>query len=285
MEALPLYPSASFSALPRISERLYNALMLKIISWNVNGIRAAEKKGFSDWIRASGADIVCIQETKANPSQLSEGLLSPLSAGGQPYYSHFSSAKKAGYSGTALYSLQKPDTVETIGNPLFDDEGRVTTAKFGKVAVISAYFPNSQDAGARLDYKLAFCDAMLAYCDSLVAEDFHIILNGDYNIAHKPIDLANPKANEKNAGYLPEERDWMTKFTANGYCDTFRAFCAEPHQYTWWSYRFHAREKNIGWRIDYQCVNDAFVPNVRSSKILSSVMGSDHCPIQIEVDC
>lgn len=258
---------------------------MKIISWNVNGIRAVEKKGFVDWLLNSGADVVCIQETKAHQGQLSPELVSPVSQDGKTSYSsYFYSAKKPGYSGTAIFTKQKPDSVECMGDERFDDEGRVTIAKYGKLAVISAYFPNSQDAGARLDYKLAFCDAMLKKCDQLVADGFNIVLCGDYNIAHKPIDLANPKANEKNAGYLPEERAWMDTFTGAGYVDTFRHFCDEPKQYTWWSYRFHAREKNIGWRIDYQCVNPDFIGKVKKSEILSDVTGSDHCPILIEIE-
>ena len=253
--------------------------MFNIISWNVNGIRAVEKKSFIPWLESTGADVVCIQETKANPSQLSEELLSPAG-----YKAYFSSAKKAGYSGTAIYSKTEPDSVFTLGIPEFDDEGRTTVAIFDNLAVISAYFPNSQDAGARLPYKLAFCDAMLEFCDKLVSEGKNIVLCGDYNIAHKPIDLANPKNNEKNPGYLPEERDWMTKFTSSGYVDTFRHFCAEPNQYTWWSYRFKAREKNIGWRIDYTCVNEGFLPKVKSSTILADVLGSDHCPVKIQLD-
>ena len=259
-------------------------LLMKIISWNVNGIRAVEKKGFKEWLLASGADVVCIQETKAHPGQLSPELLNPSDEKGCRYKSYFHSAKKPGYSGTAIYSLTEPDSVEPMGDERFDDEGRVTIAKFGKLAVISAYFPNSQEAGARLDYKLAFCDAMLKKCNSLVAEGYNIVLCGDYNIAHKPIDLANPKTNEGNPGYLPEERAWMDTFTAAGYVDTFRHFCAEPKMYTWWSYRFHAREKNIGWRIDYQCVNPAYIDKVKSSVILADVLGSDHCPIAVEVE-
>ncbi len=256
---------------------------MKIISWNVNGIRAVEKKGFIDWITKSNADVICIQETKAHEGQLSPTLLNPLTKEGTPYYSYFFSAKKPGYSGTAIYSKTQPDSVENLGNPLFDDEGRVTITKFNKLAVISAYFPNSQEAGARLPYKLEFCDAILKKCNELVSQGYNIVLNGDYNIAHTPIDLANPKSNEQNPGYLPEERAWMDTFTTSGYVDTFRHFCKEPKQYTWWSYRFHAREKNIGWRIDYQCVNEAFINNVDSSKILADVMGSDHCPVQLEV--
>ena len=255
---------------------------MKIISWNVNGIRAVEKKGFVEWLSQSDADVVCIQETKANPAQLSESLLNPVSKHGKPYKSYFSSAKKAGYSGTAIYTRIQPDSVENLGDEAFDDEGRVTIAKFKNLAVISAYFPNSQDGGARLSYKLGFCEAILKKCDELVASGFNIVLCGDYNIAHKPIDLANPKGNEKNPGYLPEERAWMDRFTKAGYVDTFRHFCKEPNKYTWWSYRFHAREKNIGWRIDYQCVNSSFLGCVQSSQIFDQTTGSDHCPIQLE---
>ena len=197
--------------------------MKRIISWNVNGIRAVEKKGFLDWIAATGADVVCIQETKARKEQLSEAILAPPYEGGK-YFSYWASAQKAGYSGTAIYSRTEPDSVEIMGVPEYDDEGRVLVAKYGKLAVISAYFPNSQDAGARLDYNLGFCKAMKEFCDRLVAEDFDVVLCGDYNVAHKPIDLANPKTNEKNPGYLPEERDWMEFFTTNGYCDIFRTF-------------------------------------------------------------
>ena len=274
---------------------------MKIISWNVNGIRAVEKKGFVDWLLNSGADVVCIQETKASPDKLEKNLLSP----GEPdseddeplfsaalkseektpaYKSYFSSAKKAGYSGTAIYSLTEPDMVETLGIPEFDDEGRVTIAHYKNLCVISAYFPNSQAEGKRLPYKLAFCDAIYKKCNELVAAGKDIVLCGDYNIAHTPIDLANPKSNEKNAGYLPEEREWMSFFTSHGYCDTFRMFCTEGGHYSWWSYRMNARAKDVGWRIDYLCVNDSFKSHVKSSSILKDVMGSDHCPVMIEID-
>lgn len=276
---------------------------MKIISWNVNGIRAVEKKGFTDWLLNCGADVVCIQETKAHPSQLTQNILAPGSEenilfpipakeSASPvkiedenalYKSYWSSAKKAGYSSTAIYSKKQPDKVELLGNSEFDDEGRVLSAYFGKTVIISAYFPNSQNQGSRLDYKLGFCNAIFEYLKKLVSDGFNIVLCGDYNIAHKAIDLANPKANEGNAGYLPEEREWMEFFTTNGFTDTFRKFCQEPKQYTWWSYRFHAREKDIGWRIDYQCVNNAFADKIKSSRILKDVMGSDHCPIEIEI--
>lgn len=254
--------------------------MASIISWNVNGIRAAEKKGFLTWLYEESPDVLCLQETKARKEQLIAELQSPAWNGGI-YKTYWQPARKPGYSGTALFCKTEPLAVRTMGIPEFDDEGRVLIADFDKVSVISAYFPNSQEGGARLGYKLAFCEAMLSLCNGLKESDRNIILCGDYNIAHKPIDLANPKANENNPGYLPEERAWMDVFTGAGYIDTFRHFCTEPDRYTWWSYRFHAREKNIGWRIDYQCVNEAFMPMVKESSILAHVMGSDHCPIKL----
>lgn len=261
--------------------------MKEIISWNVNGIRAVEKKDFIPWLLASQADIVCVQETKAKPTQLSDLLLNPLGdVNGKEvsYKAYWASADKPGYSGTAIFSKHEPDDVITMGVPEFDSEGRTLAAFYGSTVVISAYFPNSQEAGARLAYKLDYCSAMLEFCDTLVAQGKNIVLCGDYNIAHKPIDLANPKTNEKNPGYLPEERDWMDIFTRSGYCDVFRKFNVQPHQYTWWSYRFKARERNVGWRIDYQCVNESFVPNVLSSTIMADKTGSDHCPIKIQVE-
>ncbi len=267
---------------------------MKIISWNVNGIRAVEKKGFAEWLLSSGADVVCIQETKANEGQLSPDLRSPCDIiSGVSYKSFFNSAKRPGYSGTAIYCKTQPDAVENLGDPQFDDEGRVTIAKFGTVAVISAYFPNSQDGvdeatgkpnHPRLEYKLAFNRAIHKKCDELVAAGFNIVLCGDYNVCHKPIDIANPKANEKHAGYLQEERDWMESFINAGYIDSFRQFCSEPGMYTWWSYRFHAREKNIGWRLDYQCVNKEFASKLKNASILKDVLGSDHCPVLLETE-
>ncbi len=252
-----------------------------IISWNVNGIRAIEKKGFLEWLFNEKPDILCLQETKANESQLSKELLSP-SLGSISYKTYWSSSKKKGYSGVAIFSKEEPKDVNIINIEELDSEGRILIAEYNGYNVISAYFPNSQEEGLRLSYKLFFCDEILKLCDK-ISKTKNVILLGDYNIAHKPIDLANPKSNEKNPGYLPEERAWMDKFTQKGYVDTFRHFCSLPLMYTWWSYRFHAREKNIGWRLDYACVNNNFINNVISSSIMSDVMGSDHCPIKIEI--
>lgn len=253
--------------------------MKSLISWNVNGIRAINKKGFRDWLLAAAPDMLCVQETKAHPEQIPE---EDRTYDG--YTAYWATAKRRGYSGVAVFTRVEPRSVSYLGAAEFDDEGRVLALEFDEFTLINAYFPNSQEKGARLGYKLSFCAAMLEYCDALVKAGKNLVLCGDYNIAHKPIDLANPKQNEKNPGYLPEERAWMDQFVAAGYVDTFRAFNQEPGNYTWWTYRFNAREKNIGWRIDYHCVNQAFMPRVKQAEILSSVMGSDHCPIRLQVE-
>jgi len=251
--------------------------MKKIYSWNVNGIRASEKKGIIEWIKTTNPDILAIQETKAQQNQLSNELLNI-----EGYKSYWFSAERKGYSGVALYSRIEPDNIERLGIDEFDMEGRTIIAHYPDFVVINCYFPNSQQEGARLDYKIRFCNAILDKCDSLVSTGKNIILCGDYNIAHTPIDLKNPKANEKNAGYLPEERKWISKFLSSGYIDTFRKFYPnKPGHYSWWSYRFNARKNDAGWRIDYHCVNKSFIDNVTDAEIHKSVMGSDHCPVSI----
>jgi exodeoxyribonuclease-3 len=257
---------------------------MRNLSWNVNGIRAVEKKGFTQWLREESPDLLCLQETKARPEQLSRELIAPVDQGGRAYRSYWASARKPGYSGVAIYSKIEPLALKTLGLAEFDDEGRVLQADFKDFSLISAYFPNSQDAGARLDYKLAFCAAILEHCNKLRASGRHLILCGDYNIAHTPIDIARPKENEGNAGYLPEERAWMDVFTGSGYADTFRRFHpGEEGHYTWWSYRMAARARNVGWRLDYHCVDEAFLPRIKSSIIRPDVNGSDHCPVEIQV--
>ena len=257
---------------------------MKITSWNVNGIRAAAGKDFLAWLAEDAPDVLCLQETKAEPGQLPDSLKSPLDKNGAAYTSFWASAKKRGYSGVALYTKRRPREVFPLGNAAFDDEGRALCADFGDFVVISAYFPNSQAAGARLDYKLAFCAEIDRLCRRLDSEKRPFVLCGDYNIAHRPIDLAHPKANEGNPGYLPEERAWMDAFTGAGFIDTFRALNGDlPAQYSWWSYRLRARERNVGWRIDYHCVNAALLPAVRRAAIRQEVAGSDHCPVEIEL--
>ena len=252
--------------------------MKTLISWNVNGIRAARGKGLFSWMLEKDADFVCLQETKAQVEQLNEEFTAP-----EGYRSFFAEAEKKGYSGVVTYAKDEPMGVETLNIAEFDAEGRSIILEYPDYKLINCYFPNSQEEGKRLDYKLRFCDAVLEYCGNTVAEGKNIILCGDYNIAHKPIDLANPKRNEKNPGYLPEERAWMDKFTQAGYIDTFRKYCPDPDRYSWWSYRFKARDKNIGWRIDYFCVNSSFEEQLQSADILDQVMGSDHCPVELRI--
>jgi exodeoxyribonuclease-3 len=250
--------------------------MFTIASWNVNGIRAAAGKGMLGWLASTSPDIACIQETKAAPDQLAREIREP-----KGYLSLWESAQKRGYSGLGIYTKKEPLSITNLGVIEFDCEGRVQIARFKSVTVINAYFPNSQEAGARLGYKLKFCDALYNKCEELRRDGHNLVICGDYNIAHTPIDLANPKSNEKNPGYLPEERAWMSSFLAGGYVDTFRIFTGGGGHYSWWSYRFHAREKDIGWRIDYHCVNKEFSSAVKQSVILKDIRGSDHCPVLV----
>ncbi|EKD39215.1 MAG: hypothetical protein ACD_75C00473G0002 [uncultured bacterium] len=251
--------------------------VMKCISWNVNGIRAVEKKGFAEQLQAFDADVVAIQETKAQEDQLSDELKNIPG-----YTSYWHSAERKGYSGVAVYTRLAPAAVRYgMGDPEFDCEGRVLTLEFADCYLINIYFPNSAEELKRLDYKLRFNNRLLAFAKELEQRK-PVILCGDFNVAHKEIDLKNPKANEKNAGFTPEERAWMDSFVAAGFVDTFRLFNQDPGQYTWWSYRFNARAKNVGWRIDYFCVSGAACARVKSATILDEVMGSDHCPVALE---
>lgn len=252
---------------------------MKILSWNVNGIRAVGRNGFFDWLEKESPDVLCLQETKASPDQLDDSYLAPFG-----YQSFFHSAKKPGYSGVATYVKLKSSPKEVregIGLTAIDDEGRILTVELEGVTVVNAYFPNSQREHARLDYKLAFCDKILKYVERLRKDGHFVVLCGDYNIAHKEIDLKNPKSNVNNAGFLPQERAWMDKFLETGWIDTFRHFNPEPGHYTWWSYRPGVRERNIGWRIDYHCVNPEYLSSVREASIMPNVYGSDHCPVSV----
>lgn len=252
---------------------------MKIISWNVNGIRAADEKGLFDFMKAENADCYCLQETKAQ-----QNILKAHFKEFAPYCVYFADAQRKGYSGVAIYSKQKPDKVETLSIEEFDNEGRTLFLTFGKRVLITAYFPNSQEGGKRLDYKLRFCEAMKIKMDQLSQDGYELILCGDYNIAPFPIDLKNPSTNENNPGYLPEERAWMKDFLESGYTDCFRHFYPDKKDaYTWWSYRFQARAKNIGWRIDFFCVNPLLTEKLISCEILDQVTGSDHCPILLEL--
>jgi exodeoxyribonuclease-3 len=252
--------------------------MQKLVSWNVNGIRAVWNKGFPEWLESAQPDILCVQETKAWPDQVGEDILKPPG-----YHSYWECAEKKGYSGVATWVKQEPLSVRNMGIQDYDNEGRVQILEYPNYTLINAYFPNSQEKGKRIDYKIAFCEDMLKLCNSLRKQGKNIILCGDFNIAHTPIDLTHPKRNEANPGYLPEERAWMDKWIAQGYLDCFRLFNDQPQHYTWWSYRANARANNVGWRIDYHSVNEEFRDRVHDAVILPEVMGSDHCPIVLEV--
>jgi exodeoxyribonuclease III len=251
---------------------------MKILSWNVNGLRAVLKKGFAEWFHAQKADMVCLQEIKVKPEQLEEA--NYFWKGYQP---HWYPAEKPGYSGVAIFTKKKPTKVlKGMGIGKFDQEGRVLGLDYGSWVLVNAYFPNSQREHARLPYKLEFCKAIEKFLKNQVKSGKNIVLCGDYNVAHKEIDLRNPKTNRNNAGFLPQERSWMDTFLKKDFVDTFRHFEKGEGHYTWWSYRPGVREKNVGWRIDYFCTNLGFVKRIKKSKILPNVYGSDHCPIELQ---
>ena len=233
------------------------------------------KKGFFKWLSGRSPDILCIQEVKANPDQVS---LNPFG-----YFTYWHPAKKKGYSGVVTFTKNKPLRVEKeLGIEVADNEGRFLLTEFEKFYLINLYFPNAQRGLARLDFRLEFNQALLEYIEKLRKESSKgIILCGDFNAAHAEIDLKNPKQNQNNAGFSPKERAYITELIDNGYLDTFREFDKSPGNYTWWTYRYNARTKNIGWRIDYFFVNQEFRNKLKSAFILKDVQGSDHCPIGI----
>ena len=252
---------------------------MKLLSWNVNGLRACARNGFLEWFEREQADIVCIQETKVQPDQLPEELLHPLG-----YRSWFHSARNKGYSGVATFTRRKPRSVrEGIGIRSFDREGRVLVTEHPGFVLVNAYFPNSRRDHARLPFKLRFCREMLRFIKDLRASGHNVIVCGDFNIAHREIDLANPKGNVNNAGFLPRERAWMDRVLKAGWVDCFRHFCDEPGHYTWWSYRGDVRQRNIGWRIDCLLANPELRRRLRRAYHQTSVLGSDHCPIGLEL--
>jgi exodeoxyribonuclease-3 len=254
---------------------------MRIVSWNVNGIRAVAGKGFADVVKAMNADIIRIQETKAQIDQLGPEI---TNLGG--YKSWFYSAERKGYSGTALYSRIEPENVTFgLGTDEFDHEGRTICADFGKFVLFNIYFPNGGRGDDYVKFKLRFYDCFLERVRDLEAKGREVICCGDVNTAHKEIDLSNPKANSKISGFLPEERVYMDKFAEAGLTDTFRMrYPDKPECYTWWSYKTAARERNVGWRIDYFFTTKGLNPNVKESNMMSDVMGSDHCPIYLDLN-
>lgn len=253
---------------------------MRLLCWNVNGIRAIQGKGFFDWIRREHADVVCLQETKAHPSQLDDSLRAP-----DGYRSWWAWAERKGYSGVATYSKLTPHSAtERIGVDEYDREGRGVVLDFGGFVLFNLYFPNGGEENRRVPFKLAFCEHILATARALRDRERRVVVCGDFNTAHKEIDLARPDENVGNTGFLPEERAWIDRFVAAGFVDTFRLFNKEPGHYTWWDYKTYARKRNIGWRLDYVFVSDDLVPHVREAFIQSDVMGSDHCPVGIVLD-
>ncbi|MBU0496380.1 MAG: exodeoxyribonuclease III [Candidatus Thermoplasmatota archaeon] len=253
---------------------------MRLLCWNVNGIRAADKKGLFTWLTKEQPEILCLQEIKANPEQIPPHLRNT-----PQYHVFINSAERKGYSGVATYTQQKPVTVKNgFGISKFDTEGRVLITEFPDFVFFNIYFPNGKKNKERLEYKLDFYNTFLAYADNLKAKGKNIIVCGDFNTAHTEIDLARPKENEKISGFLPIERAWIDTFIDHGYIDTFRYFHPEPGQYSWWDMKTRARERNIGWRIDYFFVNKEFISKVSDAFILQDVLGSDHCPIGIEID-
>ena len=250
---------------------------MKLISWNVNGLRACMGKGFLDFFNQIDADMFCIQETKMQPGQLELEL--------DGYHQYWCSAQKKGYSGTALFCIEEPLSVAyELPQPIHASEGRVIAAEFERFYLVNVYTPNSQRGLTRLDYRMEWEDAFLAYIRQLEQKK-PVIICGDMNVAHKEIDLKNPKTNRKNAGFTDEERGKFTELLDAGFIDTFRYFYPDREGiYSWWSYRFSARAKNAGWRIDYFCVSESLKERLKDAKILTDVMGSDHCPIELDMD-
>ncbi|UCF07819.1 MAG: exodeoxyribonuclease III [Thermoplasmata archaeon] len=255
-------------------------MTLRLLSWNVNGIRAIARKGFLDWLEKEDADIVCLQETKARPEQLTEDLVNPPG-----YHAYFSAAERKGYSGTVTYSKRKPKKVLLgMGEPRFDSEGRMVVTEYRDFVLFNVYFPNGKRNQERLRYKLDFYDVFLDVADGYRKRDRGVIVCGDFNTAHKEIDLARPRENENTSGFLPIERDWMDRLISHGYTDTFREFSRGPGQYTWWDYQTRARERNVGWRLDYFFISNDLLPHLKNAFIMQHVLGSDHCPVGIVVE-
>ena len=250
---------------------------MKLISWNVNGLRACMGKGFLDFVAAENPDILCLQEPKMQQGQADV----PVDG----YHEYWCSAEKKGYSGTALFTKTEPLTVSyNLGIDEHDHEGRVITAEYPEFYLVTVYVPNSQDGLKRLDYRMQWEDAFRAYVKKL-DETKPVVICGDMNVAHQEIDLKNPKTNRKNAGFTDEERAMMSELLGAGFVDTWRHFYPDAEGvYSWWSYRFKAREKNAGWRIDYFIVSERFVGRVKAARILTDVFGSDHCPVAIEIE-
>ncbi len=260
-----------------------SAKRARILCWNVNGLRACAKKGFGDWLQRSGAEIVGVQEVRARREQLPEGIAQP--AGWQ---SHFVAARRSGYSGVGLYSRRPPDRIDTeLGKPRFDQEGRLQLARFGRLLLANVYFPNGKGTdrdNSRVPFKLAFYRALFDRLQRMRRGGYRVLVMGDWNTAHREIDLARPRENQQISGFLPEERAEIDRWLGAGWVDCFRRFEKGPGHYSWWSQRFGVRERNVGWRIDYVLASPPAMRYVADAFIQPEVMGSDHCPVGVDVD-
>jgi exodeoxyribonuclease-3 len=254
--------------------------MLNLYSWNVNGIRAAQRKGFLEWLEQTQPDILCVQETKANPSQLDEALKDPLG-----YETYWASAERKGYSGVALYTKIEPESVQIgLGIEEYDREGRSIIADYGDFVLVTAYFPNGARDHSRVPFKMAYKKIFLELCNDYRSSGRSIVFCGDVNTAHREIDLARPKENKDTTGFLPIEREWIDRVVEEGYIDTFRTFHPDRRDaYSWWAYWGKARERNVGWRIDYFFITPDLMDRVVAAEIHPDVHGSDHCPISISL--
>lgn len=253
---------------------------MNIISYNVNGIRAAERKGLSEWLQNEQPDVFCLQELKANQDQIDVSIFEELG-----YHIYWHSAEKKGYSGVGIFTKIKPKHVEIgCGMPQYDREGRVIRADFEEFSVICTYMPSGSSGDARQDFKMQWLTDFRQYIQNLKEEIPNLLICGDYNICHQPIDIHDPIRNKNSSGFLPEEREWMTDFLRDGFIDTFRHLNKEKDQYSWWSYRAAARERNKGWRIDYHMLSENLQDRLTAVDILQDVKHSDHCPIKVEID-
>jgi len=253
---------------------------MRIVSYNINGIRAALNKGLLDWIKTNPADVICLQETKAAKENVDHTIFNNIG-----YEDYWFSAQKKGYSGVVVFTKIKPNHVEYgTGHKVSDDEGRVIQMDFGDIRLINAYFPSGTSGDERQSFKYVWLDEFSLYLDKLKKNHPKLILCGDYNIAHKEIDIHDPKGNKNSSGFLPEEREWMSKFFNHGWIDSFREFHPEPHRYSWWSQRFPTvRLQNKGWRIDYINVTENLKSSLKDAEIFPDIKHSDHCPVYLEI--